>query len=237
MRLLVTRPEPDGERTAAALRERGHEVIVMPLMRTEPIDADLGVGPWSAVLVTSANACRAIADRADMAELAALPVFAVGRRSAQAARAAGFIDVTSAEGDGKVLAAAVAEGIVDRARPLLYLAGEERAADLENLLAAQGFSIHAAVVYRMVAENAFSAAVRVALQQGEIDAALHFSARSAQACLAAAEAAGVLHNILKIRHYCLSAAVSSVLASAAACDLVVAAEPSESALLDGIGDA
>jgi uroporphyrinogen-III synthase len=237
MRLLVTRPEPDGERTAATLRERGHEVIVMPLMRTEPIDADLGAGPWSAVLVTSANACRAIAERAEMANLASLPVFAVGRRTAQAARVAGFADVTSATGDGKALAAAVAEGVVDRARPLLYLAGEERAADLENLLAAQGFSIHAAVVYRMVAESAFSASVRTALEQGDIDAALHFSARSAGACLAAAEAAGVLHNILKIRHYCLSAGIASALAAAAACDLVVAAEPSESALLDGIGEA
>jgi uroporphyrinogen-III synthase len=209
----------------------------MPLMRTEPLEADLGCGPWSAVLVTSANACRSVAHRAEMAELAPLPVFAVGRRTAQAARTAGFVDVTSAEGDGKALAAAVAEGVLERDRPLLYLAGEERAADLENLLAAQGFSIHAAVVYRMLAESAFSDAVRAALKQGEIDAALHFSARSAAACLAACGVAGVLHNILKIRHYCLSAQVAAALAAAGASDLVVAAEASESALLAGIGKA
>jgi uroporphyrinogen-III synthase len=237
MRLLVTRPEPDGERTAAALRERGHDVTVMPLMRTEPVAADLGGGGWSAVLLTSANACRAVADRVEMAELVSLPVFAVGRRTAQAARTAGFVDVTAAEGSGKALAAAVAEGVLARHRPLLYLAGEERAADLENLLAAQGFVVRVAVVYRMLAESAFSATVRAALEQDAIDAALHFSARSAGACLAAAEAAGVLHNILKIRHYCLSAAIASGLAAAGANDLVVAAEASETALLDGIGQA
>ena len=35
MRLLVTRPEQDGERTAAALRARGHEALLAPLMRIE----------------------------------------------------------------------------------------------------------------------------------------------------------------------------------------------------------
>ena len=37
MRLLVTRPEPDGERTAQALRARGHAVVLAPLLRTEPV--------------------------------------------------------------------------------------------------------------------------------------------------------------------------------------------------------
>ena len=42
MRIVVTRPRVDGERTATALRARGHEVLVTPLMRTEPIAANLG---------------------------------------------------------------------------------------------------------------------------------------------------------------------------------------------------
>ena len=41
MRLLVTRPEPDGERTAAKLRARGCEVMLAPLLRVETVDADL----------------------------------------------------------------------------------------------------------------------------------------------------------------------------------------------------
>ena len=35
MRLLVTRPEPDNERTAAALRALGHEVMLAPLLAIE----------------------------------------------------------------------------------------------------------------------------------------------------------------------------------------------------------
>ena len=60
MRLAVTRPQADGERTATALRARGHQVQVAPLMRVEPVAADLR-GGWAAVIMTSANAPGAIA--------------------------------------------------------------------------------------------------------------------------------------------------------------------------------
>ena len=88
MRLVVTRPQADSERTAAALRARGHEVLVAPLMRVEPVKADLS-GTWGAVIITSANVPGAIAGYPACNALFKLPLFAVGRRSADAARAAG----------------------------------------------------------------------------------------------------------------------------------------------------
>ena len=91
MAILVTRPQPDNETTAAALRAKGFEVLLAPMLRFEPVafhdDADARYG---AVIVSSANALRAI--EADLAgsRLLALPLFAVGERSAEAARRAGF---------------------------------------------------------------------------------------------------------------------------------------------------
>ena len=121
MRLVVTRPEPDASRTAALLRARGHTVDVAPLLRLELIaEADLGAGPWGGIVITSANALRAIAAHPRKAELLALPLFAVGRRSADAAQAAGFAEVLSADGDATDLARLVAAR-ADRGRPLLYL--------------------------------------------------------------------------------------------------------------------
>ena len=61
MAVLVTRPHPDDEATAAALRAKGFEVLRAPMLRFEPVafhddlDADYG-----AVIVTSANALRGI---------------------------------------------------------------------------------------------------------------------------------------------------------------------------------
>jgi uroporphyrinogen-III synthase len=106
VRLLVTRPEPDGERTAALLRERGHEVLQQPLLRIEPVtDAQLGPGPWVGVVFTSANAVRALMVHRRFGELAALPAYTVGRRTQAAAVAAGFVSATSADGDVDALLA------------------------------------------------------------------------------------------------------------------------------------
>ena len=153
VRLLVTRPEPDAERTAAALRAHGHAVTVAPLLRVETLaDAELGAGPWAAILVTSANAARAIAAHKRVAELRALPVFAVGERSAQAMRAAGFADVSSAEGAAGDLTRLAAERL-KHGEPLLYLAGADRSSDIAADLAAQNFLVRTVVVYRAVQAN------------------------------------------------------------------------------------
>ena len=109
MRLLVTRPEPECERTAALLRERGHEVLLMPLLRIKPMaDAELGTGPWAAALFTSANGVRAVAAHRRFGELAHLPVYTVGRRTQAAAAAAGFASITSADGDVDALVSLIA---------------------------------------------------------------------------------------------------------------------------------
>ncbi len=228
MRLLVTRPEPDGERTAAQLRARGHDVLLAPLLRIEAIaDADLGIGPWAAVLLTSANGARAAATHRRRNELLALPALAVGGSSAEAARAAGFTNVSSADGDGGDLARLAAARFAGNDRPLLYLAGEDRARDL---VADTGhLLVHTTVVYRAVKAAAFSPAARAALEAGRLDGVLHFSRRSVENYLeCAAELAG---PALAPVHFCLSARAAEPLKAAGAAQVRVAARPEEAALL------
>ena len=112
MRVVVTRPEPDGRRTATALRALGHEVLVAPLMTVQSVAADLS-GHWGAVVITSANAPSAIADNTAKAMLIKLPLFAVGQRSAEAAQEAGFTNVTSAGGDVRDLVRTLSAACAD----------------------------------------------------------------------------------------------------------------------------
>ena len=230
MRLLVTRPEPDNERTAAALRAQGHEVTLAPMLRVEPvIDADFGTGPWAAVLITSANGARAIALHRRRGELAALPVLAVGQGSAIAARAVGFSDVTSADGDGGDLARLAAARFAGAASPLLYLAGEERARDLGGEFAASGLKVATVVVYRTEKAVAFPADVRAAFFAGAVDGVLHFSRRSVESYLdCAREVAG---SALLPIHYCLSGRAAEPLHAAGASRVRVAARPDEAGML------
>jgi uroporphyrinogen-III synthase len=230
MRLAVTRPQADGERTAAALRARGHQVLVAPLMRVEPVAADLGSG-WAAVIITSANAPGAITKHAARADLINLPAYAVGRRSAEAARAAGFADVTSAGGDVRDLVRLIAERHTDAKGPLLYLAGEDRAADLIGGLAAHRIAAEMRVIYRAVTAR-YPSALIAALKAGDIDAVLHFSKRSADNYLSGAAAAGITEQALAPRHLCMSAQIAAPLSKAGARSVVVAARPDEAALID-----
>jgi uroporphyrinogen-III synthase len=230
VRLLLTRPEPDAQRTAAALRAQGHDVVAAPLLRIAPVtDAQIGDGPWAAILITSANAAHAIAAHARVTPLRALPVFAVGQRSAEAVAAAGFADVTSADGNVTDLARLVAARM-QPAAPLLYLAGEDRSGDLAGDLRARGFAVETIIVYRAVAATGLLPVAAEALSSG-IDGVLHFSRRSAEAYVNAARAAGMLANALKPVHFCLSAQVAEPLAQAGTADIRVAERPSEAALL------
>jgi len=229
MRLVVTRPQADGERTAAALRAHGHEVLVAPLLRVEPAAADLS-GTWGAVIITSANAPLAIASNPACKALFRLPAFAVGRRSADAAREAGFTDVTSAGGDVRDLVRLIAERHADAPAPLLYLAGEDRAADLVGELVVHGIAAEMRVVYRAVAAP-FPPELIAALQAGEVDTVLHFSKRSAENYLAGAAEAGVAGEALAVRHICLSARIAAPLADAGAGRIAIAPRPDEAALI------
>jgi uroporphyrinogen-III synthase len=230
MRLVVTRPEPEASRTAEVLRARGHAVDVTPMLRVELIpDADLGAGPWGGIVITSATALRAVAEHPRKAELLAQPLFAVGRRSAEAAQAAGFATVQSAEGDARDLARLLAAR-ADRGRPLLYLAGEDRAADLAGMLAPSGLAVTTIEVYRTVAELGLPDPLRDALKGDAIDGVLHYSRRSADAFVAAVLAAQIDLKSLKTRHFCISTEVAAVFRRNSVDAVVVASTPDQDAL-------
>ena len=242
MRLLVTRPAPDGSRTAAALRARGHDVMLAPLLTIEPeAEADLGTGPWGGVLITSANAVRALAAHPRKDELLGLPLLAVGRRSAEAARATGFAEVVSADGDAADLARLVAardrtpQAPAHVRLPLLWLAGEDRAGDLDGQLATQGIAVRTVVLYRAVIATALPSDVKDALAAGNIDGVLHYSRRSADAFVALALAALIDIKKLTTKHYCVSSQAAAPLREAGAAALAAAA-PDEAELFGLIDD-
>jgi uroporphyrinogen-III synthase len=235
LRLLLTRPAADAERTAAALRDRGHEPIVAPLLDIEiASDAALGAGPWAAILVTSANAVRAIALHRRRDELRRIPTFTVGDRTGQAMRENGFTEVSSAAGDVNDLAKLVAARIAPEAR-LLYLAGEERSGDLAGLLRARHYTVETVLVYRAVIAERLPRHAAAALTAG-IDGVLHFSRRSAEAYVTASRNAGLIETALQRPvHFCLSARVAEPLTQAGATTVRIATRPDEAALIELCG--
>jgi len=178
MRLLVTRPQPDADETARELRALGHTVIVEPMTVVEFLPApDVRFRP-AALLFTSRNGVRATAGWPIAAEWRDVPAFTVGERTAETAREAGFRDVRAGGGDVAALAAEVAAALDPDAGRLLYVAGRDRAGDLEEMLAASGFDIVTIEAYAASAVGVLSDGTRIALERGEVDGALFLSRRA-----------------------------------------------------------
>jgi len=231
MRLLVTRPEPAGARTAARLRALGHDVILMPVLRVELVpNPELGGGSFGALILTSANAVQALAQHKRLSELQILPAYTVGRRTAEAARALGFAPI-SADGNQEDLVSLFASQFRTDA-PLLHVAGQDRTGDLGAALAAVGVEVHTVVAYRAVPVSEFAQDVAGAFRAGGVDGVLHYSRRSAAAFLSAAKASGVLEAAVAASHYCLSGQVAEPLRDAGATRVAIAPQPEEAALFE-----
>jgi len=227
-RVWITRAEPGAAATAARVRAIGFDPLIAPLLtvqfRETPIDLH-GVG---SIVFTSTNGVKAFAGRSDWRTV---PVFTVGDATARAARAAGFSDVTSADGEMVALVRLIGE-----ARPegvILHPCGLHLAGDLKGGLKRAGLIVRDVALYDTPAVDALPAAAGQALQAREIAAVLLHSPRAAE-ILAALVPGFDLSDTLALG---FSAACLRPLKALAFADLIEAKRPREDALLDDLSAA
>lgn len=223
--VLVTRAMPEAEETANLLRALGHEALIAPLRAVEGVPTPFPGPRPDAVIATSRNALGHGAPIP--AGWLVLPVFCVGEKTAEAARAAGFVHVMPAGGDAVALQVMIAKACLPGSR-LAYLAGEPRGPELETALRAAGFALETLLRYRMRDLEGFPEPARGALAAGRLDATLHFSAESARAFFKRAQSAGLMMAACRLRHACLSPAVAAAAREAAGqvLDVIVTKERS-----------
>ena len=119
--VAVLRPEPGNAATVRRAEAIGLSIVRCPLFAISPVDWAVPSGTFDALMLTSANAVRHAG--ANLAKLAAFPVFAVGAATARAARQAGLNVVAEGNaGAAALLVQAEAAGV----RHALALAGRER---------------------------------------------------------------------------------------------------------------
>lgn len=245
MKVLVTRPEPDASRLAARLAASGIKAMVEPMMvvtavdqRPPALEPDLepGLEPSleldlegvQALAFTSANGVRAFAL---LSMERALPVFAVGAATAEAAREAGFEVVHVAAGDVEHLAALIAGMAEPEGGSIFHAAGKVVAGDLVGLLAARGFHVVRKVLYGAEPAAALSADLQRALRDGTLDAVTLYSPRTARIFAGLVSKAGLEAEVARLACYALSKNVASAAGALSWASMNIAAEPSEEALL------
>lgn len=142
MNLWITRTEPAASRTAERLRALGHTPLTAPLLEVRFLPAAIDLEGVAALVFTSANGVNGFAQ---ISPERALPVLAVGRATALAAREAGFAAVTSADGDGGALARLIAANAPEG--EVLFAGAAQPAGDLVGDLKARGVAARAVPVY------------------------------------------------------------------------------------------
>ncbi|MDB5511663.1 MAG: hypothetical protein JWR08_1146 [Enterovirga sp.] len=226
--MLVTRPADQAGRTAARLRELGHEPVLAPVLRIVPTGEPTPEGGFAAVLLTSGNAVQGLSALRD--RLGGTAVLAVGNRTAAAARAAGFGQVVSAEGAGADLVRLAAARAPSGAR-LLHIGGRDRKPGPELCLRRAGFEVAIWEAYEARMVEALPDAAAAALSGGSLDAALHFSRRSAGRLVALVAALGLEPELGRLAHACLSEDVAAPLRPLRPSRVAIAPQPDEAGML------
>lgn len=232
MRVLITRPLHDAERTRDALATHKIEAVLAPVIEIATVvGSPLALNGVQAIAVTSRNGVQALAERTALRDIA---LFAVGDATQRAARAAGFASVVSADGDVDDLAELIATKLTPSAGTVLHVAGEDSAGDLTGDLQRRGFSATRAVLYRAQPVNILPTSAVAALTGGTLDGALFFSPRSAGAFVTLAQAAGLAGTCAALTAFCLSPAVAETAKRLAWRRVAIAARPTQAALIAAV---
>lgn len=222
MRVWVTRTRPGADATAERLRALGHDPVVAPVLAVQPIEAAVDLAGADALAFTSRNGVDAFAALAKGGRN--LPVFAVGSATAEAARARGFSDVQSADGDVATLAALIATAAPGA---VLHPAARDPAGDLAGLLRERGVKARTVAVYDTVPVEPAEAVAQLA----SLDAVLVHSPKAARR-LAGLVAPGKAAPLFA----CISEAAAAPLRSAGHEKVRSAPFPDEAALLKLLQD-
>lgn len=191
----VTRTLPGAGLTAARVRALGWTPLLSPLLEVQLLDVAVELDEVGALAFTSPNGVAAFAR---LCSDRALPVFAVGDGTADAAMSAGFAEVISAAGDVHALVALINARRESFSGRLLRPGPREPAGDLDGALAAQGIQGQSCVVYETTATDldAGSSEIR-RLASGDMAAVLVHSPRAGR------RLAGLLHGPTPGRMICI----------------------------------
>lgn len=222
-RIWITRAQPGADVTAERVRAMGHDAVVAPLLAVRVLpDVSVDLRGVAALAFTSANGVRAFADASGER---GLKVFAVGAATAQAARAAGFKSVLSADGDVEALAEGIAARRGELRGAVLHPGALEPAGDLAGALEKQGVEARRLILYETAPVDLGDAQAEAL---GRSDAVLLHSPRAAQVLAKLLKA----HPAPELRALGLSKAVVKPLARTRMAAKVFPPFPLESALLN-----
>ena len=234
MKLIVTRPEPAASRTAEKLQALGHEVAISPVLEIVATETQMPSDDFSVIIITSANALRALEKQGIDQSKLNTPLYVVGDNTAKKARDVGFRNVHSAAGNANNLI----ELIISRSpasqtkqKPALYICGEHFTSGFIEALQNNGLNIEVWVNYKANLVDHLTKKSSDFLTSGDPIGILLYSARSARQFSKLIGHQKNSYAIENITIYVLSNAVKNVLSQDLQHLAKIAQKPDEQSLI------
>ena len=154
MHILLTRPFEDCSEMILKFQSLGNKVSHLPLLRIDKVNYDetalLGL---KGIIFTSANAVKFL----DVKKInKKLLCFCVGNATEKKARAVGFQNVISAEGNVENLKELILQNFDQKDGKMIYVSGETISVDLDQQLLKEGYNIKRIINYRTIHNENFN---------------------------------------------------------------------------------
>lgn len=224
MTIWITRPESDGNSLQEQLAAKGIASIVSPVLRIVDRPTTLTKKP-DAFLLTSRHAARALPT-----VWRDVPVYCVGRATADIAEARGYTRLRYGEGDLLSLLPLLVKELPVGAH-LLHLSGAETRFHTLPLPPEHPLNVTREIIYEAEPETALVPELRIALANGKIDGIVLFSPRSASLACQLLKQEEFTDAAPHIDAFCLSLAVAEAAAALPWRSLKTCHRPSKQAML------
>ncbi|API58756.1 uroporphyrinogen-III synthase [Tardibacter chloracetimidivorans] len=226
--LWVTRSSPYAFLTGHHLRAAGHEPLIAPVLTIHRVSHEPLTKPPDALVFTSTHG---VAHHLFDPEMAEVPVYAVGQRTARTARDAGYRNVASADGNvGDLYDLIIARAA--RGSSIVHLGAAEPAGNLARDLVGQGFSARHVAVYESL--DVPSSTLRPALAALPwIDGVLVHSPKAGRRLARFLMECGDLWHGTA---FCISHAAAEPISAVTRAPVLVAQFPTENALIALVGE-
>ena len=154
MHILLTRPFEDCSEMILKFQSLGNKVSHLPLLRIDKMNYDeTALLNLKGIIFTSANAVKFL----DVKKInKKLLCFCVGNATEKKARAVGFQNVISAEGNVENLKELILQNFDQKDGKMIYVSGETISVDLDQQLLKEGYNIKRIINYRTVHNENFN---------------------------------------------------------------------------------
>jgi len=207
--IIITRPKEDSIQLIQTLKNSGHLVTHLPVIKIEKLETDkINLENYNVVIFTSSNAIKFM----NIGKFnLKIKCFCVGGSTELAAKQAGFINTYSSEGTVDSLIELIIRTLDNKAGKLLYLSSEFISKDLDIDLINEGYSVDRISNYTSVPVEKIDEIVLNFIKKTPPDAFFIYSSKSAKNLINLINKYSLLNVVTHSHLMCISEKVLLVL--------------------------